>query len=127
MNSAFYRLPNRDVFQHWAEQTPPGFLMAVKASRYLTHVRRLAEPAEPVARFLDRAAGLGDRLGPILLQLPPTLTVDVGRLDLTLRQFPTTRALWSSHAIHRGGRTKCGPSSSSTGPHSAGPTAKDAR
>ncbi len=88
-NSAFYRLPQRDVFQRWAEQTPPGFLMAVKVSRYLTHIRRLAGPAEPVARFLDRAQGLGDRLGPVLLQLPPTLRADAGLLDATLREFPS--------------------------------------
>ena len=63
--------------------------MAVKVSRYLTHFRRLAAPAEPVARFLDRAQGLGDRLGPVLLQLPPTLRADAGLLDATLRRrFP---------------------------------------
>ncbi len=89
-NSAFYRLPEREVFQRWAEQTPPGFVTAVKVSRYLTHIRRLAEPAEPVARFLDRAQGLGDRLGPVLLQLPPTLPADAGLLDATLREFPGT-------------------------------------
>jgi uncharacterized protein YecE (DUF72 family) len=89
-NSAFYRLPERDVFQRWAQQTPPGFVMAVKVSRYLTHVRRLAAPAEPVARFVDRAQGLGDRLGPVLLQLPPTLRADPELLDATLREFPRT-------------------------------------
>jgi uncharacterized protein YecE (DUF72 family) len=88
VNSAFYRLPKREVFQRWAEQTPPGFVMAVKVSRYLTHVRRLADPAEPVARFLDRARGLGDRLGPVLLQLPPTMRADADMLDATLREFP---------------------------------------
>jgi len=89
-NSAFYRLPRREVFERWSDQTPAGFQMAVKVSRYLTHIRRLAEPAEPVARFLDRARGLGDRLGPVLLQLPPTLRADAGLLDATLRQFPGT-------------------------------------
>ena len=89
-NSAFYRLPQREVFQRWAQQTPPGFAMAVKVSRYLTHIRRLADPAEPVGRFLDRARGLGDRLGPVLLQLPPTLRADAGLLDATLREFPST-------------------------------------
>ena len=47
--------------------------MAVKASRYLTHIKRLRDPAEPVARLMERAAGLGAKLGPVLLQLPPTL------------------------------------------------------
>jgi uncharacterized protein YecE (DUF72 family) len=89
-NSAFYRLPKREVFERWSEQTPPRFQMAVKVSRYLTHIRRLAEPAEPVARFVDRAQGLGHRLGPVLLQLPPTLRADAGLLDATLQQFPRT-------------------------------------
>ena len=61
--------------------------MAVKASRYLTHVRRLREPAEPVARLLGAAAWLGDRLGPVLLQLPPTMQAEPGALQECLRQF----------------------------------------
>jgi len=88
VNSAFYRLPATDAFRGWAEQTPADFIVAVKASRYLTHIRRLVDPAEPVARLLDRAAGLGGKLGPVLLQLPPTLSVEVERLDETLAQFP---------------------------------------
>jgi uncharacterized protein YecE (DUF72 family) len=90
VNSAFYRLPAVGTFRQWAEAVPAGFVMAVKASRYLTHVRRLVDPAEPVARFLDRAAGLGDKLGPVLLQLPPTLRADAARLDQTLARFPAT-------------------------------------
>lgn len=90
VNSAFYRLPDRDVFAGWAAQAPSGFCFAVKMSRYLTHIRRLREPAQPVARFLDRAAGLGDRLGPVLLQLPPTLTADAQALAAVLAEFPST-------------------------------------
>jgi uncharacterized protein YecE (DUF72 family) len=90
VNNAFYRLPARSVFERWHDETPPGFVMAVKVSRYLTHVRRLQEPAEPVARLVDRAAGLGDRLGPYLLQLPPNLQADADRLDACLRAFPRT-------------------------------------
>jgi uncharacterized protein YecE (DUF72 family) len=67
---------------------PEGFVVTVKASRYLTHVKRLKEPAEPVARLLDRARGLGDRLGPFLLQLPPTLRCDTALLDACLAEFP---------------------------------------
>lgn len=88
VNNAFYRLPERSVFERWRAQTPDGFVMAVKVSRYLTHVRRLRDPAEPVGRLVDRAAGLGDRLGPYLLQLPPTLRADVARLDACLAAFP---------------------------------------
>jgi uncharacterized protein YecE (DUF72 family) len=87
-NSTFYRLPSASVFAAWAQRTPDDFVMAVKASRYLTHVRRLRDPAAPVARFLERAQELGPKLGPVLLQLPPQLHVDAGRLDETLDRFP---------------------------------------
>jgi uncharacterized protein YecE (DUF72 family) len=87
-NNAFYRLPSAEVFASWREQTPDGFVMAVKASRFLTHLKRLRDPAEPVARLLDRAEGLGDRLGPVLLQLPATFHEDVPRLEACLRRFP---------------------------------------
>jgi len=86
-NNAFYRLPERETFANWRARTPNGFVMAVKASRYLTHIKRLRDPAEPVARLLGAAAGLGDRLGPILLQLPPNLHADPQRLDECLREF----------------------------------------
>src|SRR6266568_28336 len=62
-NNSFYRLPSRETFADWRARTPDDFVMAVKASRYLTHVRRLRDPAEPVARLLGAAAGLGSRLG----------------------------------------------------------------
>lgn len=88
VNNAFYRLPERSTFERWREQTPEGFVVAVKVSRYLTHIRRLAEPDEPVARLLDRAAGLGPRAGPYLLQLPPTLRATPERLDACLAAFP---------------------------------------
>jgi uncharacterized protein YecE (DUF72 family) len=88
INNAFYRLPERDTFAGWRARTPDDFVFAVKMSRYLTHIKRLREPAEPVARFLGRAEALGDKLGPVLLQLPPTLKVDVAALDETLGLFP---------------------------------------
>jgi uncharacterized protein YecE (DUF72 family) len=62
--------------------------MAVKVSRYLTHILRLREPAEPVSRFVDRVAGLGPKLGPVLVQLPPTLEADLPRLSDVLACFP---------------------------------------
>jgi uncharacterized protein YecE (DUF72 family) len=90
VNNAFYRLPERSVFQAWKERTPAGFLVTVKGSRYLTHVKRLKDPAEPVARLLERCRGLGRKRGPILLQLPPTLQAAPELLDQTLVQFPRT-------------------------------------
>jgi uncharacterized protein YecE (DUF72 family) len=88
VNNAFYRLPERDTFVAWRKRTPEDFIVVVKVSRYLTHIKRLRDPAEPVARFVDRARGLGDRLGPVLLQLPPTLRADPGALAETLSRFP---------------------------------------
>ena len=88
VNNTFYRLPERATFEHWASAVPDGFVFAVKASRYLTHVRRLREPREPVQRLVRAAAGLGDALGPVLLQLPPTLHADPQVLAATLREFP---------------------------------------
>ena len=88
-NSAFYRLPTTETFAGWRERTPEGFVMTVKASRYLTHLKRLREPAEPVARLMGRAVeGLGDRLGPVLVQLPPDFRANVDALDACLRCFP---------------------------------------
>jgi uncharacterized protein YecE (DUF72 family) len=88
LNNAFYRLPERGGFDRWAAVLPDGFTVAVKASRYLTHIRRLREPEEPVSRLMDRAQGLGAKLGPVLLQLPPNLAIDLDALDRTLRAFP---------------------------------------
>ncbi|MBE1593019.1 DUF72 domain-containing protein [Nonomuraea angiospora] len=87
-NNAFYRLPSAETFAAWRDRTPDGFVMAVKASRFLTHIKRLADPEEPVERLMSRAAALKDKLGPVLLQLPPTLKADADRLDRCLRCFP---------------------------------------
>jgi uncharacterized protein YecE (DUF72 family) len=87
-NGTFYRLPARETFASWRERVPEDFVFAVKASRYLTHVLRLRDPAQPVRRLLDAAAGLGDRLGPVLLQLPPDLRAAPDLLRECLRQFP---------------------------------------
>jgi uncharacterized protein YecE (DUF72 family) len=87
-NNAFYRLPLRRTFADWAERTPDDFRMAVKVSRYLTHIKRLRAPAEPVDRFVGRVRGLGSKLGPVLLQLPPQLKFDEDRLVRTLDRFP---------------------------------------
>lgn len=87
-NGTFYRLPEQAIFEAWRSHLPEGFTMAIKASRFLTHVKRLREPAEPVGRLLKAAAGLGDRLGPVLLQLPPTLQADPDLLAGCLDRFP---------------------------------------
>jgi uncharacterized protein YecE (DUF72 family) len=89
VNNTFYRLPERETFEGWAARAPADFEFVIKASRYLTHVRRLQGPAQPVARLLGHAAGLGAKLGPVLVQLPPTLRADPARLEATLARFPT--------------------------------------
>jgi uncharacterized protein YecE (DUF72 family) len=91
-NGTFYRLAAPVTFADWRSRTPDGFVMAVKASRYLTHIRRLRDPAEPVARLLAAAVGLGNRLGPILVQLPPTMRADPPLLDTCLHEFATQSA-----------------------------------
>jgi uncharacterized protein YecE (DUF72 family) len=88
LNVSFYRLPRRETFAGWRRRSPADAVIAVKASRYLTHVRRLRDPAEPVARLMSRAAALGPKLGPVLLQLPPDLPVDVSALAATVDSFP---------------------------------------
>ena len=88
LNNSFYNLPAASVFARWRERTPEGFVMAVKMSRFLTHIKKLNDPAEPVHRFLERASELGPRLGPVLLQLPPNFGAEPDRLDETLGLFP---------------------------------------
>jgi uncharacterized protein YecE (DUF72 family) len=87
VNATFYRLPREATFADWRDRTPAGFTFAVKASRYLTHVRRLQDPEDPVSRLLTRSAALGPRQGPVLVQLPPTLPVDLPALTATLQAF----------------------------------------
>ena len=87
-NNAFYRLPELGTFRAWHDRTPPDFRWAVKASRFLTHIKRLREPEEPVHRLMERAAGLGAKLDTVLLQLPPTLKADADLLRDCLARFP---------------------------------------
>ena len=80
LNNPFYRLPTAEMFQRWREVTPDQFHFAVKASRYITHIKRLRDVSGELALLLERADHLGPKLGPILFQLPPNQQVDVGRL-----------------------------------------------
>src|SRR5829696_8269039 len=77
VNNTFYRLPPPETFAAWRDGTPRGFTIAVKASRYLTHLKRLRDPEEPVQRLFDHASALGDRLGPVLYQLPGNFGIDL--------------------------------------------------
>jgi uncharacterized protein YecE (DUF72 family) len=81
LNNPFYRLPTPEMFTRWRESTPEGFDFAVKASRYITHIKRLRDVSAEIGLFLDRATELGSKLGPILFQLPPTQQIDLPRLS----------------------------------------------
>jgi uncharacterized protein YecE (DUF72 family) len=93
VNATFYRLAKRSTVESWVEQTPDGFLFAVKASRYLTHVRRLREIEEGVDRFWEPLEPLREsgKLGPVLWQLPENFHRDDGVLAETLELLPPGR------------------------------------
>ncbi len=88
INNSFYRLPPPETFAKWREQASTNFLYAVKASRFLTHMKKLKDPEEPLARFFDNASQLGPRLGPVLYQLPPRWPCNVERFEIFLRALP---------------------------------------
>jgi uncharacterized protein YecE (DUF72 family) len=88
LNNSFYRLPTAEAFARWRERTPPDFLFAVKASRYLTHLKKLKDPVDPLARFFEAARQLGPKLGPVLYQLPPRWPANVDRLREFLDALP---------------------------------------
>jgi uncharacterized protein YecE (DUF72 family) len=91
LNNPFYRLPTPEMFARWRDVTPPDFCFAVKASRFITHVKRLRNIEDALTLFLDRAAELGPKLGPILFQLPPTQHLDAARLRDFLTLLPRSR------------------------------------
>ncbi len=88
INSTFYGLPKPASVQSWLEQTPPGFLFACKASRYLTHMKKLKDPDTGLAKFLAAIEPLGPKLGPILFQLPPHWRRNAARLEEFLQALP---------------------------------------
>lgn len=88
LNNTFYRMPAPGLIQGWAAGSPARFQFALKAPRSITHLRKLADCAEPLARFSEAASALGDKLGPVLFQLPPFFQKDVERLDGFLALVP---------------------------------------
>jgi len=88
LNSSFYRLPEADDFASWARRVPDRFIFAVKASRYLTHLKRLRDPRDPLDRLWSRVVRLGGHLGPMLYQLPPRWHRDVDRLEAFVAALP---------------------------------------
>lgn len=81
VNSTFYHLPAKKVFENWKAKVPDNFLFIVKANRFITHIKKLGEPEVSTSKFLENTSGLGGKLGPILFQLPPSLNLDLTRLE----------------------------------------------
>ncbi|HZD26932.1 MAG TPA: DUF72 domain-containing protein [Alphaproteobacteria bacterium] len=88
INNSFYRLPSAETVAHWAETVPAGFRFACKASRFITHMKKLKDPTETTRAFFEVMGGLGRRMGPVLFQLPPHWRADPGRLDAFLAALP---------------------------------------
>lgn len=88
INNTFYRLPEKSTFLNWYQSVPEEFLFALKASRYLTHIKKLKDPKDPVSLFIDRAKELKGKCGPILYQFPPHWKVNKERLEQFLDQLP---------------------------------------
>lgn len=100
LNNSFYRLPAEDTFAGWRQQVPRGFLFAVKASRFLTHIKRLRDPDEPLERLLTHARPLGPTLGPVLYQIPPRWFPDPDRLETFLAALPDRLSGTSRQRLH---------------------------
>lgn len=99
LNATFYRLPTEAAVSGWAQRVPESFLFAVKLSRFITHLKRLYQVDDALAVFLERLQPLGTRLGPILVQLPPGMKLDLARLEDFLARCPSTRR-WAVEFRH---------------------------
>jgi len=109
LNNSFYHLPTTQTFMAWRETTPASFCFAVKGSRYITHRKKLKDPSEALARFLEPVESLGSKLGPILFQLPPRWSRNVERLSAFLEALPSSHRYtfefrdpsWHDPAVYR--------------------------
>jgi uncharacterized protein YecE (DUF72 family) len=89
VNNSFYRMPSRKTLQDWAERAPGDFLFAVKGSRYITHVKKLRDPLDPVGFLMETLEALGKKLGPVLFQFPPAWKCNAKRLEAFLQVLPS--------------------------------------
>ena len=90
INNTFYRMPKPSIVEAWAAEVPPEFRFVIKASQQITHKQRLKDSGDSLAYLIKVSAGLGERLGPLLFQLPPFLRKDVPRLEAFLQLLPPT-------------------------------------
>jgi len=88
LNNSFYRLPSEAAFATWYKSSPANFIFAVKVSRFITHIKRLRNIGDAVERFIARAKILGEKLGPLLYQLPPNMHRNDEVLELFLSTLP---------------------------------------
>jgi uncharacterized protein YecE (DUF72 family) len=88
VNNTFYQLPSPKTLADWRAGTPAGFVFACKASRYITHMKKLKDPSQSTEKFFRAIDGLGDKLGPVLFQLPPRWRADAQRLARFLKALP---------------------------------------
>jgi uncharacterized protein YecE (DUF72 family) len=90
LNNSFYHLPAEKAFKHWHDSVPKNFVFSVKASRYITHIKRLKDSQEAMKKFLSRAYFLEEKLGVLLYQLPPQMKINTERLEEFLSYLPPT-------------------------------------
>ena len=88
LNSPFYRLPASATFESWKKKVPDDFIFAVKASRYITHIKKLKDTKESVNNFFERVDKLEEKLGVVLFQLPPSLKYNYERIEEFLKILP---------------------------------------
>jgi len=88
INNSFYHLPKPETYDKWRKQAPEGFCYAVKANRFITQAKKLKDPEEPLDRFLKPTRRLKEHLGPILFQLPPSMKINLERLESFLKILP---------------------------------------
>jgi len=90
INNTFYHLPTHETLAHWRDETPEDFLFTCKASRFITHMKKLKDPEQSIKQFFETLTVLQHKLGPILFQLPPRWKMNVLRLEEFLKALPTT-------------------------------------
>jgi uncharacterized protein YecE (DUF72 family) len=88
INNTFYNLPQKKTFDNWYRMAPDNFVFSVKASRFITHMKKLKDPAQSLKKFIERTRNLKDKLGPILFQLPPRWKFNAERLKEFLEELP---------------------------------------
>ncbi len=87
INNTFYRLPEKKTLEKWADKTPDDFIFSIKASRYITHMKKLNEPEEALRKFFGRIDTISKKAGPILFQLPPNWKVNTKRMEEFLKML----------------------------------------